>query len=58
MQIKLPNTLTENDLIEFDLFTKMDKTVADTLVILQNLEASSALINFILREERGGGGED
>lgn len=50
MQIKLPNTLTENDLIEFDLFTKMDKTVADTLVILQNLEASSALINFILRQ--------
>lgn len=50
MQNKLSNTLTENDLIEFDLFTKMNKTVTDTLVELKNLEASQELINFILRK--------
>ena len=43
MQIKLSNTLTENDLIEFDLFTKMNKTVTDTLVELKNQKASRCL---------------
>jgi GH24 family phage-related lysozyme (muramidase) len=45
----LSNVLTEKDLIEFDLFTVKDDTKANTLVDVSKLEASSDVINFILR---------
>lgn len=51
MEFKLSSTLTENDLIEFDLYKKKSETMVDTLKDLKDLEASDALINFIIREQ-------
>lgn len=45
----LSNTLTEKDLIEFDLFTVKNSTLVNTSVSLTDLEASDDLINFVLR---------
>ena len=46
---KLPNIISNNDLISWDLFPVKDAALASTLIPLQNLEASSDIINFILR---------
>ena len=51
MEIKLSSILTDNDLIEFDLYTKKSASKVDDLKLLKNLEASSELINFIIREQ-------
>ena len=51
MEIKLSSILTDNDLIEFDLYTKKSTTMVDDPKLLKNLEASSSLINFIIREQ-------
>jgi len=48
----LPNTIRDKDLIEFDLFTVKDSSLVNDKKILQNLEASSSLINTILREKK------
>lgn len=45
----LPNVIKQKDLIEFDLFPVADPVAASDLVTLKNLEASSQLINFMLR---------
>lgn len=50
MDFKLPNELTINDLVEFDLYTKQSDTMVETLVDLKNLEASEDLKNFVLRQ--------
>jgi len=45
----LPNTITKEDLLPFDLFPIADTTLARTLVPIRNLETSPAMINLILR---------
>ena len=45
----LPNTITKEDLLPFDLFPIADNTLARTLVPIRNLETSPAMINLILR---------
>tara|TARA_B100000768_G_scaffold177399_1_gene191547 strand:+ start:2558 stop:3280 length:723 start_codon:yes stop_codon:yes gene_type:complete len=45
----LPNTITKEDLLPFDLFPVADNTLARTLVPIRNLETSPAMINLILR---------
>lgn len=50
MEFKLSSTITEADLVEFDLYTKKSTTMVETLIDLKNLEASDGLINFILRQ--------
>ncbi len=50
MEVKLSPILKEEDLVEFDLFTKKS-TMVDTLVDLKNLEASANLINFVIRKQ-------
>jgi len=47
----LPNTLTENDLVEFDLFTNKDSTLTDTKLVLTDLEASASIISYILKQK-------
>lgn len=49
---KLPNVITKDDLIPFDLFPIADRTAARTLVNIRYLEASPKLINFLLRTIR------
>lgn len=51
MEFKLSSILTEQDLIEFDLYTKKSESMVDDLKDLKNLEASSQLINFLIREQ-------
>ena len=46
---KLPNVITSKDLITWDLFPVKNSTVASTLILLQDLEASDDIINFLLR---------
>ena len=48
---KLSNTLSENDLIEFDLFTNLNSTMTDTKIPLTNLEASDTVISFIIKQK-------
>lgn len=48
--ITLPNTITEKDLIEFDLFTVKNKSYVNDKIILANLEASPECLNFMLRQ--------
>ena len=48
---KLSNTLSENDLIEFDLFTNLNSTMTDTKIPLTDLEASSKIISFIIKQK-------
>ena len=40
MEIKLSSILTDNDLIEFDLYTKKSTTMVDDPKLLKNLENS------------------
>jgi len=47
----LSNTISENDLIEFDLFTNLDSTMTDTKKPLTDLEASSNIISFIIKQK-------
>jgi len=47
-EFRLPNTLSNADLIEFDLFTNLNQTLTDTLVQKKNLEASSNLLLTII----------
>ena len=46
----LANTLTEKSLIEFDLFTTKNTNTVNDLITIKDLEASSDLINFVLRK--------
>lgn len=48
----LPNKITDKDLVEFDLFTVKDTNTVNDKKLLKNLEASSNLINTILREKK------
>jgi GH24 family phage-related lysozyme (muramidase) len=45
----LPNTITKEDLLPFDLFPVADNTLAREIVPIRNLETSPAMINLILR---------
>lgn len=45
----LPNTLTPADLLPFDLFPVADSILATTELPIRTLEASPALMNFVLR---------
>jgi len=47
----LPNQLSENDLVEFDLFTNLDPTMTDTKKPLTDLEASSSIISYIIKQK-------
>jgi len=49
-KLTLSNTLTQEDLLAFDLFTVTDSVLATTEVPIKNLEASSAMINLMLRK--------
>lgn len=46
----LPNTITEQDIVEFDLFTVKDSSSVSDDVLVKNLEASENIINYILRQ--------
>lgn len=46
----LPNTITQQDIVEFDLFTVKDSTAVSDNVLVKNLEASENIINYILRQ--------
>lgn len=50
MEFKLSNSISESDLVEFDLYTIMDKIKVRTLKDLKDLEASESIMNFILRQ--------
>lgn len=45
----LPNIITKDDLIPFDLFPVSDQDAATKLVNIKFLEASDKLINFVIR---------
>ena len=45
----LPNTISKEDLLPFDLFPVADITLAKTLVPINNLETSPAMMNLMLR---------
>lgn len=45
----LPNKITEDDLISFDLFPYADRIAATEIVDIRYLEASDKIINFMLR---------
>ena len=45
----LPNTITKEDLLPFDLFPVIDSTLARKIVPIRNLETSQAIQNLILR---------
>jgi len=45
----LPNTISKEDLLPFDLFPVADITLAKTLVPIKNLETSPAMMNLMLR---------
>jgi GH24 family phage-related lysozyme (muramidase) len=45
----LPNIITKEDLLPFDLFPVADNTLAKTIVPIRNLETSPAMINLMLR---------
>lgn len=45
----LPNTITKDDLLPFDLFPVIDTSLATTIVPIKNLETSPAMINLMLR---------
>lgn len=49
---KLPNVITKDDLIPFDLFPVADPIAAREIVNIRYLEASTKLINFLLRNIR------
>lgn len=46
----LPNAINEKNLVEFDLFPVRDLSLVNDKVLLKNLEASDALLNFVLRQ--------
>jgi GH24 family phage-related lysozyme (muramidase) len=46
----LPNIVTEENLIDYDLFPIADRSITDDLVKIRDLEASEQLINFMLRQ--------
>jgi len=48
--IILPNTITEKDLIEFELFTVKNESYVNDKIIIANLEASPECLNFMLRQ--------
>ena len=48
-KLTLSNEITPSDLLPFDLFTVTDRTVATALVPIKNLEASTSMINLLLR---------
>lgn len=48
--LTLPTTIEKTDLLPFDLFKVTDNETASTLVPIKNLEASSAMINLLLRK--------
>lgn len=50
--ITLPNVITSDMLIDFSVFGKKNDSYVDELLPLRNLEASSELINFIVRTEK------
>jgi hypothetical protein len=52
---KLPNTITERDLVEFDLFPVTDASAVETQIDLVNLEASELVLNFVLRQNAWSG---
>lgn len=45
----LDNKITEQDLVEFNLYPIKDQTAVTQLVDIKNLEASEQLINFVIR---------
>jgi hypothetical protein len=47
----LSNTISENDLVEFDLFTNLNSEMTDTKIPLTDLEASTGVISFILKQK-------
>jgi hypothetical protein len=47
---RLPNTITQQDLVEFDLFPVTDSDAVSTQIDLINLEASQLVLNFVLRQ--------
>lgn len=49
-EIILPNTLSEKDLIEFELFSVKNESYVNDKIILANLEASEECLNFMLRQ--------
>ena len=49
-RIVLDNTITENDLIEFELFNVKDRDLLETKKSLRDLEASDRLVNYVLQQ--------
>lgn len=45
----LPNVITEDTLIAYDIFPVMDKAAVEDLIPIKFLEASENIINFLLR---------
>jgi len=50
--IRLSSNITDQDLIEFDLFTIKDSDMINNKILLKNLEASDDLLNFVIRQKR------
>lgn len=48
-RFSLTPEITADDLIEFDIFTNLDKSLTDTQIPLSQIEASDAVINLALR---------
>lgn len=46
----LPNIITEDDLIDYELFPVSDQQAVDDLIKIRDLEASDKLINFMIRQ--------
>lgn len=51
-KIVLPATISEENLVEFDLYTPMNRSLVSTKILLKNLEASVEIIALALSQQR------
>lgn len=51
-KVVLPTTITEENLVEFELYTPLDRDLVTNKIPLKNLEASTSLIGLSLAQRR------